>query len=322
MTMINILLRILLMRTMLVSGFLPVHFWLYTKDNLDIYEDIMFDGETVILDNNTLFDPRKPSKVVVHGWGGGTHIDKIFANAYAMAGLDYNIIGVDWRDMEGTAQEEVVMVGVYTAQFLHAMVEHVSLELEDVHPVGWSYGAHVVANIGKEINRLGLPKLRRLTLLDPGEYGFLGPAHQHQIISKDDADYVDVIHTDGLGYGFLQPLGHADFYPNGGVNQPCSCDHECQGVNCSTWGDHGRAPAYFQESIMGQDKFLAWRCSRGWVDFVLHGNKCSYETDSPLVSMGEWSDGGGVPDGGVYYLTTHTHPPYSCQELQCGTAEL
>jgi hypothetical protein len=36
---------------------------------------------------------------------------------------------------------------------------------------------------------------------------------------------VDVIHTDGSssiagGFGHLDPLGHVDFYPNGGSVQP------------------------------------------------------------------------------------------------------
>jgi hypothetical protein len=36
---------------------------------------------------------------------------------------------------------------------------------------------------------------------------------------------VDVIHTDGAtrlhsGFGYLEPLGHVDFYPNGGSAQP------------------------------------------------------------------------------------------------------
>ena len=298
----------------------------------------MFDGSSVTLAPDTLFDVMKPTKVVVHGWGGETHIDEIFASAYAEAGLDYNIIGVDWRDMEGPAQEQVVEGGVYTAHFLQALIEDYSLLLEDVHPIGWSYGAHFVggllfalmkflqkikftfyfsANIGKEINMGDKGKLRRITVLDPGQYGFQGPWHTDLIISKDDADYVDVIHTDAVAYGFLRPLGHADFYPNGGSYQPCSCDHNCTDIDCLGWSDHGRAPAYFEESILSPSKFPSWRCDMEWEDFLVQRN-CPYDPASNvLVSMGEYSDYDGFPEEGIYYLTTNKGSPYSCEEEDC-----
>ena len=48
-------------------------------------------------------------------------------------------------------------------------------------------------------------------------------------LDKTDADYVDVIHSNGDslivgGFGTWEPLGHVDFYPNGGRNQRV-CQH-------------------------------------------------------------------------------------------------
>ena len=93
-----------------------------------------------------MFDPKKIIKIVVHGWGGKTHIDEIFAKEYVDSGLDYNIIGVDWRDVEGPAQEQVVAVGEYVAHFLEVLVIDHDAEFDLLHPIGWSYGAHVVGN--------------------------------------------------------------------------------------------------------------------------------------------------------------------------------
>ena len=44
-------------------------------------------------------------------------------------------------------------------------------------------------------------------------------------LDSTDARLVDVIHTDGSadfadGFGLLKPIGHIDFFPNGGKQQP------------------------------------------------------------------------------------------------------
>lgn len=60
--------------------------------------------------------------------------------------------------------------------------------------------------------------------LDPAYPGFEGPNARRRL-NKTDARFVDVIHTNarfGLNnaVGLETPLGHADFYPNGGSYQP------------------------------------------------------------------------------------------------------
>lgn len=60
--------------------------------------------------------------------------------------------------------------------------------------------------------------------LDPAYPGFEGPNARRRL-NKTDARFVDVIHTNarfGLNnaVGLETPLGHADFYPNGGSFQP------------------------------------------------------------------------------------------------------
>ena len=121
---------------------LNTQFWLFTRENVDTPELMEFDGETAAVGPS--WDPARPTKLVAHGWGGKTHIDLIFAAAYARAGLDYNVIGVDWRGMEGPAREQVVEVGKYAARFLVSLADSHGLQLHSAHPIGFSYGAHVV----------------------------------------------------------------------------------------------------------------------------------------------------------------------------------
>lgn len=54
--------------------------------------------------------------------------------------------------------------------------------------------------------------------LDPaGKY--FEAEHPDARLDSRDAQFVDVIHTDLDDSGLEQPLGHLDFYPNGGENQ-------------------------------------------------------------------------------------------------------
>lgn len=89
----------------------------------------------------------------------------------------------------------------------------------DFHVIGHSLGSHIAGYAGERVKNLG-----RITGLDPA-----GPYYENTPpevrLDPTDAVFVDVIHSDGtanllLGLGLMQPLGHVDFYPNGGKDQP------------------------------------------------------------------------------------------------------
>lgn len=55
--------------------------------------------------------------------------------------------------------------------------------------------------------------------LDPASPLF-NTAKNDRRIDKDDAEFVDIIHTDSFARGVLRASGHLDHYVNGGVKQP------------------------------------------------------------------------------------------------------
>lgn len=124
---------------------------------------------------------------------------------------------------------------------LKGLVENNQLMLRKTHLVGFSLGAHVAGFAGAELGNLSritgkpkLPKIRRrksspsfIQGLDPA-----GPLFESQDprarLDQTDAEFVDVIHSNGEnlilgGLGSYQPMGHVDFYPNGGrMQKGCS----------------------------------------------------------------------------------------------------
>lgn len=61
----------------------------------------------------------------------------------------------------------------------------------------------------------------RLSALDPAFPLFYGTFSYH--LSKHDAEFVDVIHTDAWIYGAPVSTGTADFWPNGGTTLQPGC---------------------------------------------------------------------------------------------------
>ena len=65
--------------------------------------------------------------------------------------------------------------------------------------------------------------LQNILGLDPAGYLF-EEANEKYHLDKSDANFVDVIHTNGEslafgGLGIWKAIGHVDFYPNGGKSQ-------------------------------------------------------------------------------------------------------
>ena len=93
------------------------------------------------------------------------------------------------------------------------------------------------------------------------------PELAENILNKDDASLVDVIHTNGgikacifclkTRAGALRQLGHMDFYPDGGsLQRGCNCSNALKSCLCS----HGRAVKYFYHSIREPKLFPSKPC--------------------------------------------------------------
>ncbi|KAJ8972322.1 hypothetical protein NQ317_008579 [Molorchus minor] len=168
-------------------------------------------------------------------------------------------------------------VGMYVAQFVKSLTERFNLTLDKTAMAGHSLGAHS-----------GWTQPLPLFSL----------ADTNNRLDPTDAKYVHVIHTCGGMLGFMAPIGHADYYPNGGSSQP-GCLLDVTGV-CA----HARSFFYFAESIAPITKtFVSKQCST-YKDYKK--GKCK---SNPRSIMGDYPVDKGA--NGRYYLDTNKQPPYA-----------
>lgn len=76
--------------------------------------------------------------------------------------------------------------------------------------MGHSLGSHIAGFAGKTVLSETGYRVGRISGLDPAGPCFEDMDTSHRL-SKNDADYVDVIHTDSGMFGLDEPLGERTF---------------------------------------------------------------------------------------------------------------
>ncbi|XP_033636769.1 pancreatic lipase-related protein 3-like [Asterias rubens] len=249
------------------------------------------------------FEGRRRSVFIIHGWGETD--DKQWVMELKDALLDkedVNIITVDWADGADELNymksvQNIRVVGREVANLIQLMQDQEGLEPSTVHLIGHSLGAHAAGYAGKAIRRIG-----RITGLDAAGPGFEN-VNAGCRLDRTDATFVDVIHTSSNrliagGAGIEQKLGHADFYPNGGHDQP-GCKWWMIGCN------HARSHAYFIQSVHDYCRFPALPCET-LEDFK--AGKCRSCSNGGCSTMGYNADR--TVSHGSYYLKTLKKSPY------------
>ncbi|XP_033639482.1 pancreatic lipase-related protein 2-like isoform X2 [Asterias rubens] len=237
------------------SGLNPAHlsdinneFYLFTRqynsDRRCYYRQKLYWDDPNTFDS---FHSYKKTIVIIHGWQTSVRNKYFMSLCHSFMKLDnYNIIMVSWPSSRWSRLHyqksvmDIVLVAKELALLLEELHERRGLQYEDVHMLGHSLGAHLAGYTGMFLHG----QIGRISGLDPARPGFrlyLGTSDCH--LDRTDADFVDVIHTDGLMhlFGLLEPVGHQDFYPNPDyLAQP-----SCVAVHCS----HMRAIDYYLSSM-------------------------------------------------------------------------
>ncbi|XP_045538194.1 phospholipase A1 member A [Papilio machaon] len=252
------------------------------------------------------FDLSKPTSLYIHGYVEQATDDSILTvvRAYQRRG-GHNLLLLDWSNLSFGNYLNVILdlklLGEETAKAMTKLLKG-GLSIDGLHVIGHSLGAHLGGFCCKYLKSLGY-KVPRLTALDAAYPGFY-PALFLKPLSQQDARFVDVIHTDGGGFGAPMAIGHADFWPNEGRAKQPGCLPLTVPLTVEDFCSHWRSWRFWAESVEG-GVFAARRCS-GY-DAFLRGN-CRHE---PLVFMGYNAT---TVLRGNYYLRTAAESPFALGE--------
>ncbi|XP_026332521.1 pancreatic lipase-related protein 2-like [Hyposmocoma kahamanoa] len=213
---------------------------------------------------------------------------------YKILALDGSkVIGIEYLRSSTYARFSGEKLGSFLADMINDGQDPASIVL-----VGHSLGSHIAGVAGKQVKRLTGRQIGRITALDPAGPCFGGSVDGR--IDRGDADYVEVIHTNGGALGFKEPIGDRDFYPNGGRGQP-----GCALATC----DHSRAWLYYAEAIAEPHNFPGRRCD-SWEKFKEGGcsrNAVAYMGMS-FVSLTTTTNQTIIP--GTYFFRTARDTPF------------
>ncbi|XP_048509444.1 pancreatic lipase-related protein 2 isoform X2 [Athalia rosae] len=273
-----------------------IEYQLYTRRNPGIPNLLVVNNAATL--QRSSFNRSNPTVVYIHGY------------SERAPGLSAATIRDDWGKLSAlpwyiTAVRNTRLVGPHVGGMVRWLDAQGAVPMSRVHVIGFSLGAEVAGFMGKS---LAPQQVGRITGLDAAFPLYMDTGADGHLTSAD-ATFVDVVHTDGGIFGFPTPLGHADFYPNGGrPPQPgCATDNVIYSgiiriINQYIACGHNRAWRFYAESVNNPNGFPGSRCIR-WRPEI-RGN-CSW---TPDALMGFGAD---RRIRGMFYLRTNAQPPYA-----------
>ncbi|KAH8404854.1 hypothetical protein KR222_006252, partial [Zaprionus bogoriensis] len=276
-----------------------VTIWLYNSDHPNGI--LLKEPLSEYFDSNS----QKPLKILFHDFDGNritppnSDVRPMLLNI-----PDLNVITVDYSKLAVSpcyteAVHNAPYVGNCLGTFIANLVGKHYVHESNLHFIGLGVGAHVAAFTSNFLSDNYNIHVQRISGLDPAKLFFL-TRNLTARLDRSDAVFVDVIHTDILLTGFLQPIGHVDFYPNLGLVQP-----NCGEATSLTYNlcNHKRSSEYYAESVNPNSLFWALHCSDLYTFYV---KKCPANSD--MEKLGYYTR---QSTRGAFFLGTNDNPPYA-----------
>ncbi|XP_033345662.1 pancreatic triacylglycerol lipase-like [Bombus vosnesenskii] len=232
----------------------------------------------------------KSIAIYIHGYLDNVTTDdvQLVTRAYLEA-TDDNVLAIDYREIAMVnyviGASLLKVVGKHFGETLNFFVSS-GVNPKKIHLIGHSMGAQVAAFTGRNTNF----RLPRITGLDPA-----GPLFYilNSRLTRNDADFVDVIHTDAGFYGIALYSGHVDFYPNSGHRPQPGCMLFGPLLSVTDLCSHHRSWRFYAESVKNPNAFIG---------------KCEVDcSNSDLIPMGIATPSNTT---GKYFLSTNAESPF------------
>lgn len=297
-----------------------IRFLLWTRSNpgdRDYYRLLPEDLDNL---NHSPLNTSLPTYIIYHGFNDNGESDWILNSKTEVLGQSSaNVLSVDWQTLVpapwyASAVHNVYRTANYSARLLDWLHAERGLQAARIHIIGHSLGAHTAGLTGRYLTS---GTVARITGLDPA-----GPFFYHQPsdrrIDPSDAAFVDIVHTNSGSIiegcnGLFEPVGHVDFYPNGGMHQPgCFATHDSDWSILFGECSHARATELWVESIAAfsaNQKFTSWPCSDWDTFFTGNCTTCG----EGCLDMGFHVEQGLT---GSYFLRTNPVAPYALGDNQ------
>jgi pancreatic lipase-related protein 2 len=193
-------------------------------------------------------------------------------------------------------------VGKHAAEML-ANLTDLGLDPTKLELVGLSLGGQTMSFIAKNYREITGKNISSMTALDPTGSCFrnLGP---DQRLDASDADFVVKVATNIDGYGLATPVGHVNFYVNGGEYQPGDIWFLPCGGLCS----HIRSYFLWLSALLNPGLFKGIQCNS-----VQQARDADCYDIKPMVTntLDLYVD---RSKPGIYYLSTFNRYPYGLGE--------
>ncbi|XP_035206591.1 pancreatic lipase-related protein 2-like [Stegodyphus dumicola] len=180
------------------------------------------------------FSRLAKSIFIIHGYRDGNSPWPVRLKNALIKREKANVFVVNWSKGAGAppyilleyqkVSDNTRVAGAEVGYFIQKLIAATKLNPKRVHVIGHSLGAHVAGYAGKWFKNNSTKKVGRITGLDPAgpRFNRVDPIVR---IDREDATFVDIIHTNYApnrfeGLGIKETIGHFDFYPSGGEDQP------------------------------------------------------------------------------------------------------